>query len=68
MSYARTATWLAGLTAIFIGGAFALAGEIGFAIAVPLVVLANVAAYSRTGGIIFGRFIAREVTRLRRRS
>lgn len=61
MSYARTATWLAGLTAIFIGGAFALAGEIGFAIAVPLVVLANVAAYSRTGGIIFGRFIAREV-------
>ncbi|MCH7550604.1 MAG: M48 family metalloprotease [Proteobacteria bacterium] len=61
MSYARTATWLAGLTAIFIGGGFALAGEIGFAIAVPLVVLANVAAYSRTGGIIFGRFIAREV-------
>lgn len=62
MSYARTATWLAGLTAIFIGGGFALAGEIGFIIAVPLAVLANVAAYSRTGGIIFGRFTAREVS------
>ena len=62
MSYARTATWLAGLTAIFIGGGFVLAGEIGFVIAVPLAVLANVAAYSRTGGIIFGRFIAREVS------
>lgn len=62
MSYARTATWLAGLTAIFLGGCFALAGEIGFAIAVPLVVLANVVAYLRAGGIILGRFIAREVS------
>ncbi len=62
MSYARTATWLAGLTAIFIGGGFVLAGELGFVIAVPLAVLANVIAYSQTGGIIFGRFIAREVS------
>lgn len=62
MSYARTATWLAGLTAIFIGVAFALGGEAGFVIAVPLAVLANIAAYSRTGGIIFGRFTAREVS------
>ena len=62
MSYARTATWLAGLTAILIGASFALAGEVGFAIALPLAVLANVAAYSRAGGIIFGRFVAREVS------
>ncbi len=64
MSYARTATWLAGLTALFIGAGFALGGEAGFAIALPLAVLFNIAAYSRAGGIIFGRFVAREVTEI----
>ena len=62
MSYARTATLLAALTALFVGGGYALEGEAGLIAGLIVALLLNTLAYREAGRLIFGRFSTREVT------
>lgn len=61
MSYARTATWLAGLSALFVGAGFALAGEWGLVMGLAMTLALSAAAYCRAGDGMFARFNIREV-------
>ena len=61
MSYARTATWLAGLSAFFVGAGFAIAGEGGLVLGLAMALLLNIVAYRRAGDAMFARFNIREV-------
>ena len=61
MSYARTATWLAGLSAFFVGAGFAIAGEAGLVMGLAMALLLNGVAYRHAGDAMFARFNIREV-------
>ena len=64
MSYARTATWLACLSAFFVGAGFAMGGEPGLLMGLALALLLAIAAYYKAGNGLFARFNIREVNAL----
>ncbi len=60
MSYARTATLLAALTALFVGFGFAWLGEGGLVLGLLAALALNTLSYRQLGRLIFNRFRTRE--------
>ncbi len=61
MNYLRTAILLAGLTALFLGAGFLIAGEAGLLFALVLALAMNVFAYWNSDKVVLRMYGAREV-------
>ena len=61
MNYLRTAILLAGMTALFLGAGFLIAGEAGLLVALVLALAMNVFAYWNSDKVVLRMYGAREV-------